>query len=158
MKYILIRYGEIWLKGQKRNYFEQKLINNIINSFNLAKHSYGEIIRKGGRILIESESLCDSLKKVSGIVSYSLAEKILPDLDSIKKNIEKNYLNSIKEPFCVRVQRIDKIGKINSRGLEKEIGSFIVEKTNKKVNLKNPATLLGLEIYSESAYLFTEEL
>lgn len=78
-KVIIIRYGEIFLKGKNRDYFESLLIKNI-------KHSLGDLKfdfkRSQGRYFVENydvddeDEIVDRLKKVFGIYSLSVAFKV----------------------------------------------------------------------------------
>ncbi|NTV90603.1 MAG: tRNA 4-thiouridine(8) synthase ThiI, partial [Clostridiales bacterium] len=88
-KVILVRYGEIILKGLNRPVFEEKLMNNIRKSL------YGmgkvEIIRSQARIYIEPvseaydfDAAMEKMKKVFGIVSVSPVWKINSNFEEIK--------------------------------------------------------------------------
>ena len=78
-KVIIIRYGEIFLKGKNRDYFESLLIKNI-------KHALGDLLcefkRSQGRYFVENfdindeDEIVDRLKKVFGIYSLSVAYKV----------------------------------------------------------------------------------
>ena len=70
---LLVRYGEIGLKGKKRREFENLLKRNIERM--LHSHSLnGEVIIKRGRILVYSDfQASEILKKCPGIVSISPA-------------------------------------------------------------------------------------
>jgi thiazole biosynthesis/tRNA modification protein ThiI len=88
-KIILVRYGEIVLKGLNRPVFEDKLMNNIKKSlYGLGKVS---IIKSQARIYIEPatedydyDAAIDRLIKVFGIVSVSPVWKIKTDFEEIK--------------------------------------------------------------------------
>ncbi len=88
---ILVRYGEIILKGLNRPVFEDKLMSNIKKSLNgLGKIS---VKRSQARIFIEPENegydfaeAVSRLTRVFGIVSVSKVRKIESDFEEIKKN------------------------------------------------------------------------
>jgi tRNA uracil 4-sulfurtransferase len=153
---IIIRYNEISLKGKNRFIFEKRLISNIKKAISNNPENNKEIsiLRPRGRVLIESNlNDYNVLKRVFGIYNFSPAIKTNIDLDSIKNTISP-FLKDFKNTFRVSVTRIEKISSLNSMEMEKELGSFIVEKTNAKVKLKNYETNFSIEIMNNSAYFF----
>ena len=73
---ILVRYGEIFLKGKNRKFFEDLLKNNIYNALNGVKFSLSKI---PGRLMISDYELIfeskiiNILSKQAGIFSISPA-------------------------------------------------------------------------------------
>ena len=90
MKYdlILVRYGEIALKGREtRRRFESILVNNIKNALNTENIS-NKINKEMGRIFIHTTQIDKSisvLKKIFGITSISPCNKIESKIESISK-------------------------------------------------------------------------
>ena len=83
---ILVRYGEIILKGNNRKYFENKLVENIKY---VLKDEDVKIIYSQARIFVEPadidrmDTIMTKLTKVFGIVSVSPAVKTEANMDSI---------------------------------------------------------------------------
>lgn len=150
---VIVRYGEIGLKGQNRPYFENKLAHNIRDCLNKNNIGFDLVLRKTGRIFIQTEDECTQLKNVFGISSFSKAIECKPDLEEIKAAALGLYKQGT---FRVSANTLAKY-KLNSLELNQEIGAYIVEKTKAKVSLKNPDTNIGIEIISTKAYLFTEK-
>jgi len=155
---ILVRYGEIALKGKNRINFENKLINNIKRSSEYIK----DIKKTSGRIILYSASENDikkivgCLKTVFGIVSVSIGKEIDVDLGMIKNEALEQSKRIKHSNFRVTVQRTQKRLK-PSPELEAEIGAFIVEKTGKKVKLREPELEIFVDI-ADKAYVFTEKI
>src|SRR5690606_40959328 len=90
-KIILVRYGEIMLKGLNRPMFEDRLMHNIKRAVSgLGKV---KVSRSQARIYIEPEqddfdfeSAVSRLVKVFGIVSLSIVRKVESDFETIKKH------------------------------------------------------------------------
>lgn len=148
---IVVRYGEIWLKGQNRSYFERALVRNIRVCLAQNHHPYESITHGGGRIIIQTPEACSSLALLPGIVSFSFAHQTDPA--QLKECIRTHFLEKIGDTFCVRVKRGEKKGP-TSQEFEQELGAYLVAETGKKVNLKNPQTVLGIELYFNNAYIF----
>lgn len=149
-KVIIIRYGEIFLKGKNRDYFESLLIKNIKNAL---KDIQFKFTRSQSRYYIEDFSqddegiIIDTLKKVFGISSISIAQKVPTnpdkDFDEIKNALKELSIkleeeNVIKNPtFRVTVKRADKKIAKTSTELSAEFGGIVLRYTSFKVNLTN---------------------
>ena len=95
---VVIRFGEIFLKGKNRDYFESLLIHNIKDSLKSIQYTF---TKSQGRYFVEGYEqdmefeIIDRLKKVFGIYSLSIAEKVQTDE-------AENYKRSKEECFSVR--------------------------------------------------------
>jgi len=159
-KAILIRIGEIFLKGKNRDYFYKVLVKNIKNKL----HKYNlEIESSNNRIMITSFNIDDEmyiiedLKKIFGIHSISPCVKV----DSNRESIEE-YINTLKintSTFRVTVNRADKRFEINSTEYSKLLGGIIL-KNNHKVNvdLHSPETEISVDIRNNGTFIFDEKI
>jgi len=146
MDYALIRFGEIAIKGpETRKQMIRLLIKNIqlITKPKKTENKYSRIIIKGGEQ--------DKLNKISGIVSYSKAQKIEKLTDVLEKIKEYKPKN-----FKVNTQRIDKTHKKTSQEVNEDLGALIVEKYGWKVKLQKPELEIGIEIINGEYYFYTE--
>ncbi len=164
---ILIRYGEIMLKGLNRPIFENKLISNIRKELNdLGKI---KIIKSSGRIFIEPEyntfdytKALNKLTKIFGIVSVSLVWKIETNYETIKEKsillvreiLDKNEYNSFK----VETKREDKNFPYKSPEISSNIGAFILDNIpSLKVDVINPDFILYIEV-RDNSYLYFKKI
>ncbi len=149
---ILLRYGELFLKGKNRPLFEKKLVENI------KKIAVGPKIRKiQGRLVADYFSEHTKLRNVFGLVSYS------PALRAEKK--EKSILEAAavllkgkKGTFKIETKRSDKSFLTTSMEFNKIAGMFIEKNTALSFCSENPETVLGIEINQDGAYLFLETI
>ncbi len=156
-KVVIVRYSEIGLKGNNRILFEKKLIDNIKDSLRKNNIKYKKIERLRGRIIIFAEQELNCLKYIFGISSFSPALIIEPKIKEIEKAVSKLAENKKFKTFRVSAQRLNKNFSLTSPEIERAIGSFVCEKLNKKVSLKNFDLEIGIEIL-EQAYVFTERV
>lgn len=154
---VIIRYSEISLKGNNRIVFEKRLIDNIKDCLKKNKVKYEKIERLRGRIIIFAEQELNCLKYVFGISSFSPALKLEPEIKEIEKTVSKIIENKKFRSFRVSAQRLNKNFSLTSPEIERTIGSFMCEKFNKKVSLKNFDLEIGIEIL-DKAYVFTERV
>ncbi len=164
---ILVRYGEITLKGLNRPVFEDKLISNIKKTI----HSFGKvgIIKSQGRIFIEPkednydyEAAMSKLIKVFGIVSISLVTKCNTDFEEIKENVikmVKDLLNRTEfKTFKVESKRGNKLFPMQSPEISSELGGYILENIpSLAVDVINPGFTVYVEV-REATYIYTEKI
>jgi len=172
-KVILIRYGEIALKGLNRPAFEAKLVNNIRKSL----YGLGKIVinRSQSRIYVEPEaddydydSAIERLTKVFGVISVSPVWKIESDLEEIKKYsfemlkdiIDRNAVARTGAEgtvtFKVETKRGNKRFPMKSPEISAELGGFLLESIPVlKVDVNNPSIILFVEV-RESTYIYSE--
>ena len=164
MKYkiIIVRYGEIALKGKEtRKRFENILISNIKNAFNM-KDIINKITKEWGRIFIITTQIDDCLnvlQKIFGITSFSPALQTSGDIDSISKlsvKIAKEELNK-KQSFAIRATRTGEHD-FSSQDVAIKVGNEIVKATKASVDLINPDFKLFIEIRHNNAFLFSKKI
>jgi thiamine biosynthesis protein ThiI len=154
---ILVRYGEISLKGRNREVFEDKLVENI-NKHLLREGQSANIKKYRGRILVYTAADPNILKNVLGIVSVSQAVETDLDIDKIYDHI--CGLIKLKNPktFRISTQRLCKDFKFTSVELNNIFGEKVINDFGLKVNLKNPELEIGIEITDSHAYIFSERI
>ena len=166
-KVILVRYGEILLKGLNRPVFEDRLIKNIKRKlYGLGKIT---VIKSQSRIYIEAESqdydFCEAverLKKVFGIVSLSIVSKVQTDFDIIKESVLK-VVDEVKKEnnfktFKVETKRGNKRFPMRSQEISCEVGAYVLENNNDiLVDVNNPDFVVYLEV-REDTYIYTEKI
>ena len=145
---ILIRYGELFLKGKNKNFFEKSLINNIKNNL---KDIDCKLNRTSGRYYIteysldDEDAIIDVLTKTFGIYSVSPCVMMDTDFDAIEKYIEG--LKFYEKSFRVSVKRGDKTFKMNSSQFSAYIGGVVLKSNpNMEVDLNNYDLNINIDI------------
>lgn len=162
MNTILIRYGEIFLKGNNRGYFESALAKNIRTA--LENFTF-KFVRAQNRFLIEDydeayeTDIIDKLTKIFGIHSVSVAVKV----KSTEEELEKAAVLMMKDKsgtFRVTVNRADKRIQKSSMELAAQLGGAVLESNpNLTVNLHVFDTDLYVDIRENGlSYLFTDKI
>lgn len=162
MNTILIRYGEIFLKGNNRGYFESALAKNIRTALENFKFKF---VRAQNRFLIEDydeayeTDIIDKLTKIFGIHSVSVAVKV----KSTEEELEKAAVLMMKDKsgtFRVTVNRADKRIQKSSMELAAQLGDAVLESNpNLTVNLHVFDTDLYVDIRENGlSYLFTDKI
>lgn len=159
MKVILLRFGELYLKGHNRNIFENTLIQNIKNSLTGETFSFSKTF---GRYVISDydekrqDEIVSKLKKVFGLYSLSIAEEVDAQLETIKQVVSNIKIG--KQSFKVFVKRADKTFPLSSMELARELGGVVLDNNNEStVDLYNPQREIYVDIrLNHKAYIFDE--
>ncbi len=157
---IIVRYGEISLKGKNRRTFENKLKNDIKGFLDAQKITYSEVLLTMGRIYVRGiTGQLPQLEKVFGVYSYSPAIEIEKDFELLKKEVLK-FLPDIEKAksFRVSCQRVDKKFPMKSIDVERQIGEIFYEGCKTPVNLKEPDLDFKIEIGEEGMYFFADKI
>jgi thiamine biosynthesis protein ThiI len=162
MGLILLRYGEIALKGQNRAYFYRKLRRNVRKCLK-ANGIQGEVWQEGQRIYLETdqiEAAVEAVQRVSGIVSLSPVEATAADLEAIAQEAvvvaQRAGLNPARS-FRVKVRRADKSFPHISPEIERQVGAEVVAATGARVDLSTAADVeIGVEVQPGRALVFGE--
>lgn len=162
---VLLKYGEIVLKGLNRPMFEQRLLKNIqrvldpIGKFSIRKSQsmvYVEPLEEGA----DMEMAIERLKKVFGIVNICPAVSCEKDLKSIEETTVECLKNMDVEgkSFKVEAKREDKQFPLNSPQICQHMGGCILKNVKGlHVDVHNPDILVQIEI-RKKAYIFTEKI
>lgn len=162
-KIIMIKYGEISLKGLNRKYFIDALMNNSKKA--LYDFKEVKIFPIQGRVIIKNydlkdeEAIIKKLQKVFGIVQITPAYEIGNDLDEIKQTalMAFNELSNIKT-FKVESRRSDKKYPLTSPEISKEVGGYVLSRVEGlKVDVHNPDVILYIEVREkEISYVYAK--
>ncbi len=163
---ILIKNGELALKGLNRMTFEDILIKNIRRKIGmLGEYS----VRKAqSTIYIEPryedfpfEDALKGMKKVFGIAAFSRALAVEKDIDAIL-NAAPEYLRERlmgAKTFKVESKRADKRFPLTSPEISRELGGKLLSHfPHLKVDVHNPEVLVMVEIRDYGAYIHGEQL
>ncbi len=161
MSLLLVRYCEIGLKSTPvRRRFENILKDNMLTM--LAADGVEAIITYAdARYFIETNDIqgcVDSVKKVFGIASLSVAEECSSDMEDICASAADYSVGRISEgqSFAVKARR-EGSHPYTSMDVGREAGSAIFlrnEKLGVKVDLTNPEKVFYIEVRNNKAYIF----
>lgn len=160
-KVILLRYGEIFLKGKNRNLFEKRLIENIKKVLLGIEYKF---IRTQNRYYIEDfdeymqDEIIQRVTKVFGLHSLSIATKILTSYDNLKEAIV-DYMPQ-EGTFRVTTKRADKRLDKNSMQISAMLGGYLLAKNNKlSVDLYYPKCEICVDIRENGySYIFSDKI
>ena len=154
---LLVRYGEIFLKGLNRPYFIRALVRKV----RYAVRGMGaEVWVHDGRIFVRGfndlEECISRVTKVFGVHS------VCPAVEMPKEDFEAicaqavEMAKDLKGTFKVNARRADKRYPMNSMAINEEVGYRILQANpDLKVDVHNPEHLVNIEI-RDMAYLYVK--
>lgn len=158
---ILIKVGEIVLKGLNRKSFESMLIKNIKHALHGA--SQCKVTSAQSTIYVEPcyddadfEDICERLEKVFGIVAFhraAVAEKTMESITEVALEYLEDYLYDA-ETFKVESKRSDKKFPLKSPEISRQLGHEILQKySHLSVDVHNPDVQVTVEVRDFGAYI-----
>ncbi|UDI78035.1 tRNA 4-thiouridine(8) synthase ThiI [Staphylococcus taiwanensis] len=160
--HLLVRYGELTLKGSNRKKFVNALKDNVISSLKSLEgtHVQGKRDRMYVSLTEEADSqeVISRLSKIFGIKSISPVHKTTQDIEDIKKLcVELAQDFKTGETFKIDVKRVDKSYPLDTYALQRELGGTILQATEGiTVDVKNPNHNVRVEVRMDGVYIFTE--
>jgi thiamine biosynthesis protein ThiI len=166
---VLVRFGELALKGNNRDVFLNILVSRIRQSMRGLEG--WRVIPTHGRVLIEHEGdsapIVAAAKRVFGVVSVSPAIRVPVELEAMRAAALKavqEHLSAHPElaaqgriPFRVSASRAGRNYPWTSQELNQLLGEYILPRVQGlQVNLNHPQLELFCEVRHGSAFLFTE--
>ena len=160
---LIVRCGEVALKGMNKPYFERMLVDRIRN--NLKSFHGVDVKRHEGLIFVRAEKNLDvnavikEISKVFGVASISKAVEAPSELDAIGLEAVEYMKNLINErgikTFKVEAKRADKNFPVKSPEIGRIIGAKILIGCKVlKVDVHNPDVLLHVDVRHDTSYIY----
>lgn len=162
---ILIKNGEIALKGLNRSTFEDILIKNMKRRLYTLGKFYFKKAQSTIYVTPESDDIdldeaTDVISKIFGIAAFARAGVCEKDFDTIKKltiDYLKEDLRDAKT-FKVEAKRADKTFPLKSPQICAELGGYILENyPNLTVDVHNPDITVYVEIRDFGSYVHKQQ-
>ncbi|HEV8340659.1 MAG TPA: tRNA uracil 4-sulfurtransferase ThiI [bacterium] len=161
---LLVRYGEIGLKGRNRPFFIDRLAGNIAAQVGEA----ASVRAHFGRVFVrprggddDLDALAASVRRTFGVVSLSPAWAVPSRLDEIGAAAERVTARALarrpRASFKVDTRRADKRFAYTSGDVNTIIGRRLQDRFGLPVNVTAPDLTVTVEIRDET-FLFTETL
>jgi thiamine biosynthesis protein ThiI len=176
MGLIVIRYGEIGLKGKNRWYFVKRLRKNIRDC--LKKNDLtGEVRSVGQRVYVQVEDVeptlrqpfdklrmtaqdkaVEKLRDVFGVVSLSPAQEVAADIEAIKDEalrVAQSAGLDERRTFRMESRRADKAFPLISPEINRLVGAHVQKMTGAQVDLSDEADLtIGVEVRRDHVLVY----
>ena len=157
---IIIRFGEIFLKGKNRGFFERALETNLRRAL---KDFPCEFEKQSGRYFVknfqdyESDAIIEKLKKVFGVHSLSIAYETTADMDALTE--AAMLVARPQGTFKVESHRGDKKYPLTSVEISKTLGGRLLQayKGSLSVDVHNPSFVVRVDVREHNVALVFAE-
>ena len=158
---ILMKLGEVVLKGLNRRSFEDKLNSNIRRR--LTHYGSFHVYSKQSTVYVEpQDDACDldgayaACKQVFGVIAVTRALSCPKDKDAIF-HCARNYLDAelrAAKTFKVETKRADKHFPMNSMEISQDVGGMLHDAyPHLKVDVHTPELCVHVEVREKAAYV-----
>ncbi|MFI3142403.1 MAG: tRNA uracil 4-sulfurtransferase ThiI [Clostridia bacterium] len=162
---LLIKNGELALKGLNRSTFEDILVKNMrrrlgkIGKFNFIK-SQSTIVAEPLDENIDFDEACEIVSKIFGIAGFSKAIVAEKTMDDIREKTKEFFEELSKaKTFKVNAKRSDKHFPVKSPEICREIGGFILSNVpSLKVDVHNPEVIITVEVRDKSVFIHANQI
>ena len=155
-KLLMVRYGEIYLKGLNRPYFLKALVKRVKEA---AKPFGGQVWLHDARVFISDmddlEGCMQRVSKVFGV--HSIAPAVEMEKDDFEGICEQanELMRGLSGTFKVEARRSDKHYFLDSPQINAKVGEYVLMRNEDhlKVDVRKPQHILSIEI-RDQAYLY----
>ncbi len=158
---LLLKYGELALKGLNRGYFEKLLKRELETRLKLAGNFKVTLAQSTIYVeptdddadIDEALRLCRKVFGITTVARAAVAEKNIDDIKRVAKEYLPTYLRG-HVSFKADARRSDKKFPMTSPEISRQVGGAVLEATpHLKVDLHKPSIVVMTEIREENAYV-----
>ena len=163
-RYIVVHYHEIGLKKGNRDYFENKLCQNLSQILAAGGCGPTAVRRISGRILVQFHADTDMaevkirLSRVFGIAFFAEAWNSGQTLEEMEQNAWQLIQKSPCESFRIDTRRSQKTFPHTSPEVNQRVGAYIKGRCGTRVDLENAERTVWIEISGSFALMYTERI
>lgn len=158
---VLLRFGEVGLKGRNRPFFINALIGNIKRRLAPVMGAV-KVTSPYGRIFVhlppdqDFPPLAEALARVFGLVSFSPVAEVPLEMEAIKAAALAELKSDMPQTFKVETRRALKSFPHTSPQVNAAVGGHLLAHCpGLKVDVHNPQRVVRIEIRREGAYVFS---
>ena len=163
---ILIKNGELALKGLNRRTFEDMLVKNLrrrLESVGKFKFTIAQstIVAEPENETIDLDEAVERITKVFGIAGFSRAAAVEKDMEVILKSAEEYLAPQLLtvRSFKVEAKRSDKKFPLQSPEICRETGGYLLRKfPHLEVDVHNPDMVVTVEVRDGYAYIHGKQI
>lgn len=168
-KILIVRCGEVALKGMNKPYFERMLAERIHKRLKAAGYGKASVKRHEGLIFVrfdrewDTVQLAGEISKVFGVASISPAVESESNMEAI--GVEAvSFMEKLCEERCVRTfkveaKRADKQFPIKSPDIARQIGGYVLKGLKVlKVDVHSPDVRLFVDVRHDRSYIYADKI
>ena len=158
---ILIKNGELALKGLNRRTFEDMLVKNMrrrLESIGKFKFTIAQstIVAEPEDETVDLDEAVERIGKIFGIAGFSRAAAVEKDMETILRSAEEYLAPQLLtvRSFKVEAKRSDKKFPMTSPEICRETGGYLLRKfPHLEVDVHNPEVTVAVEVRDNGVYI-----
>jgi thiamine biosynthesis protein ThiI len=156
----IVHYHEISLKGGNRPLFLRRLAENLRRA--TVGCAVERVRRLPGRLVLDLAGgedaglLRERLATVFGVAYFATGLAVTPNLDAVKEAMLRLLAGRTFESFRITARRTFKVFPMPSDAVNRELGTFVLERFPTRVNLGQPALTVHVELLPREAFVYVD--
>lgn len=164
-KVLIIKYGEIAMRGNNRYLFVSQLVDTIRN--NLRNDGNFYVVKEQGRLILEDnggaldyDRVIPKVMPIFGLIGLcpgvKTKDQSIENLREVALRHMAEFFSEKPTTFKVVTKRANKDYPLSSHEISADIGEYILERMeNLSVDVHNPDVVLSVELRND-AYVFSK--
>ena len=159
---LMVRYGELGLKGKNKSQFINRLVKNI--NYALTDIDTEPAESTWGRVMVPIDhnlpQVLERLQRVFGIYSMSPVLQVEKEMPAICQGAYQMLLQALPQggSFKVESRRSDKRFPLTSPEISKQAAAYIFDQVGEnsvyQADMHHPQNVIQIEVREEGAYVY----
>ena len=155
---LIVHYHEISLKRGNRPVFLRRLQDNLQRA--VGDLGPARVEQLPGRILLsldgalDAETIAARIRRVFGVANFALVERTQPDMDALKRAVDRVTEGRRFESFRITARRAFKTSPLSSLEMNRELGAHVLAGHATRVSLEHPELNIHVEVLPGQAFVY----
>jgi thiamine biosynthesis protein ThiI len=155
---VVVHYHEISLKRGNRPLFLRRLQESLLRA--LADLPPVRVEQLTGRIVlhldpaVDAEAAAERIGRVFGVANYALAEHTTPDMDALRRAVDRVTEGRHFASFRITARRAFKTQPLSSLEMNRELGAHVLSRYPVRVSLEHPELNVHVEVLPGRAFVY----
>jgi thiamine biosynthesis protein ThiI len=162
---LLLRLGELWLKGNNRGLFKQRLTRNLRSTLRsvapgaelIAHHDRYFVRRLNPATLDAAYTACADVPGLARVIKAIPLAADLSAVGAVALELVRQRVGDKRPTFAVRSKRSDKRFPLRSPEINRSVAEAVLGTIELPVDLKRAELVVGVEIAEKEAYVWLDE-
>ena len=157
---LLVHYHEISLKAGHRPMFLRYLRHNLDRA--TVDLQPVRVVQFPGRLMLDlegnptPEAVKERVTHVCGVANLALAQRVASQMDAIKSAVGRMIEGRQFESFRITARRAFQTYPLTSVEINRELGTFVLERVKTRVDLTNPALTIHVEGLPNETFIYSD--
>jgi thiamine biosynthesis protein ThiI len=155
---VVVHYHEISLKRGNRPLFLRRLRESLLRA--LGDLGPARIEQLPGRMVLhldaaaDPEAVAGRVARVFGVANFALAERTPPDMEALKRAVDRATEGRRFESFRITARRAFKTLPLSSLEMNRALGAHVLSRHPVRVSLEHPELNVHVEVVPGQAFVY----